>query len=590
MSDDDDDFLKTMEEMEELCADETVIERSLDAGKDRTIGNAEESKVEKSSSTAGDETTICARTRPTKAVDVNSTDDEDDVLGQMDSFLEESNNLRDGTFIDSADFVASTPARPTAKSRLSEFQFSKEEVKRMLTKSLQQHDNNPAADGNTSTDVPQSKSDDTVKAEDTSVLLSGNLGPLNDKELLDHSLLDAEDDDDDDFEESTLDQLLQHSLLDSDEEEEEDSDSTLDKTLVAAPDPPEPAAARLPAPPPVGVPEVKKPETKADAKKTLSKADVKKIINNYYNELVKYYESYRNSAKHSNQIGPVPPMQAIRYPRIFYDRDKKNIIGYEDLAEYLDNNHPLWFSYQDFYMKYLHGYKTDEDFSQFVHNKWNSGHNIDINQNLSTFPRLNWTDHKRENLLREKSSLQTNDSLNATSSKAHVQAMLEGTHKTSHIHEKEEARIKKYESNAEVDNEDEGSQTNVHCEYCQNFCTCYIDRTKGKRKRSSSGGGSMRKQPRYMKMPDLQDAVVENFYRQGVQRCFDILKSAEEARAFSCCYIKQSQPNQEMVKELLSLETVYDGFEDYYASPYARDNKPKPPPRPLTSASFLEDY
>lgn len=56
MSDDDDDFLKTMEEMEELCADETVIERSLDAGKDRTIGNAEES-----SSTAGDETTICAR-------------------------------------------------------------------------------------------------------------------------------------------------------------------------------------------------------------------------------------------------------------------------------------------------------------------------------------------------------------------------------------------------------------------------------------------------------------------------------------------------------------------------------------------------
>ena len=79
--------------------------------------------------------------------------------------------------------------------------------------------------------------------------------------------------------------------------------------MVAAPDPPEPAAARLPAPPPVGVPEVKKPETKADAKKTLSKADVKKIINNYYNELVKYYESYRNSAKHSNQIGPVPPMQ-----------------------------------------------------------------------------------------------------------------------------------------------------------------------------------------------------------------------------------------------------------------------------------------
>ena len=61
MSDDDDDFLKTMEEMEELCADETVIERSLDAGKDRTICNAEESKVEKSSSTAGDETTICAR-------------------------------------------------------------------------------------------------------------------------------------------------------------------------------------------------------------------------------------------------------------------------------------------------------------------------------------------------------------------------------------------------------------------------------------------------------------------------------------------------------------------------------------------------
>ena len=157
-------------------------------------------------------------------------------------------------------------------------------------------------------------------------------------------------------------------------------------------------------------------------------------------------------------------------------------------------------------------------------------------------------------MLREKSSLQTNDdTLNATNSKAHVQAMLEGTHKTSHIHEKEEARIKKYKGNAEVENEDEGSQSGVHCEYCQNFCTCYIDRSKGKRKRSSSGSGSMRKQPRYMKTVDLQDVVVENFYRQGVQRCVDILKSAEEARAFSCCYIKQSQPNQEMVKVKLLL-------------------------------------
>ena len=69
----------------------------------------------------------------------------------MDSYLEDSNNLRDGTFIDNTDFVASTPARPTAKSRLSEFQFSKEQVMRQLTKSLQQHENNPAADGNTST-------------------------------------------------------------------------------------------------------------------------------------------------------------------------------------------------------------------------------------------------------------------------------------------------------------------------------------------------------------------------------------------------------------------------------------------------------
>ena len=53
MSDDDDDFLKTMEEMEEICAE-----------------RREESEVEKSTSetisTAGDETIICARSYDNK--------------------------------------------------------------------------------------------------------------------------------------------------------------------------------------------------------------------------------------------------------------------------------------------------------------------------------------------------------------------------------------------------------------------------------------------------------------------------------------------------------------------------------------------
>ena len=66
--------------------------------------------------------------------------------------------------------------------------------------------------------------DAPLKLEDTSVLVSGNLGELFDKDgtVLDVSLLDEKDDDDvlDDFAESTLDQmLLIQSLLDSDEEE-----------------------------------------------------------------------------------------------------------------------------------------------------------------------------------------------------------------------------------------------------------------------------------------------------------------------------------------------------------------------------------
>ena len=72
--------------------------------------------------------------------------------------------------------------------------------------------------------------------------------------------------------------------------------------MAVAPELPEPTVARLPATPsPVRLPEVQK--------KTLIKANVKKIINNYYSHLVKCYESYRKSAEHSHQIGPVPRMQ-----------------------------------------------------------------------------------------------------------------------------------------------------------------------------------------------------------------------------------------------------------------------------------------
>jgi len=65
------------------------------------------------------------------------------------------------------------------------------------------------------------------------------------------------------------------------------------------------------------------------------------------------------------------------------------ILGFESLDEYIDNKHPLWCDLKVIFRDYLHASEeVHHDFlADWVHDRWRSGHKIDLNRNLSCFPR-----------------------------------------------------------------------------------------------------------------------------------------------------------------------------------------------------------
>jgi len=408
---------------------------------------------------------------------------------------------------------------------------------------------------------------------DRSQILSGNIvsGEGYDDADIDDDLLEKDEDDVDDgwAKELTIDDLIEmDELLESDEEEDEitiigeftpkpddqkevakTSDEKSGKVAAVAPTVPE-------------VPKVQKKITIIDKKK------LNNLKRDYYEELQKVYHLYLKRAP--------PPINEVSVPRVFKDLSKQNIIGYEKIDEYLDNNHPMWTEDRQKFSQFLHHNPTrvgPEDVAKYLHAKWNTGYNIDLCQNLSTIPRIPYVERDLECVYImpehqiEKKTYSTGIKVNDFIKEASE------TIKNQTFSNNEESRREEFESRRDRDRRDGAQKTN--CSICTFYCLCGIQTESRKRKHSG---------PCNEREIKTRDNIIHIIYNQNKKLRIDeiarIVKCADDVMDFNVCYTKNYSLNKQMLQELSSLEVVYMGFDHYYSSPYARHQKPKPNPPP----------
>jgi len=466
------------------------------------------------------------------------TEDNVDEVNEIDKFLEfleDSKNLRNEQ---EPALCSSTPVRPRKPSAQENEAFYEKIV-----------DNVECCSDNSEETRPVSNQSDESRS-DQSTILAGDPcpGPSSAQQKLydengvelDLSVLDEEDE----FFESTVDQVLE-SILDSDDEDETDE---LNQTIVP----------KRPVSDVIIDPSLK--AAKPDPSKKLQREEIKNIVNRYYDELVRIYHQY--------DIEP-PRKDKIRQPRIFNDRtNKRRILGYEGIEEFIDNNHPMWNSYREFFKKYLEKERSNRDFSEFVHQKWESTYDIDLNKNLSCFARKNWMNSK-ERGTREKGSELSEDAVKPEPGNdlVQLQAMYNNTLRTTGLRKKEEKRLKKLKSDKAVN--DKGEETEIQT----NRDGLETNTNERKRKASEPSSTNKRFKIEEHGEKNYAEIIFEAFAKRNPQNWLDIMKSISEALEFRSCYQKTTPVmSADVTRELLGMESVYDGFKQYYRSPYAKDN------------------
>jgi len=101
----------------------------------------------------------------------------------------------------------------------------------------------------------------------------------------------------------------------------------------------------------------------------------------HYREILrKVYQMYHQSI----------PAILPRFRSFVKDRnnkyDIKNLIGFESLDEYVDNNHPLWAEDREVCLNYLQGTNHSLTLADYIHSKWGN-QQIDISKNNSFITR-----------------------------------------------------------------------------------------------------------------------------------------------------------------------------------------------------------
>jgi hypothetical protein len=374
-----------------------------------------------------------------------------------------------------------------------------------------------------------------------------------------------------------------------------------DKTVD--PSEPEKVTSDKPSLTPPPPPKISQPQ-----KPKFSLSEMKNIDTNYYRELETVYRKYQGHPG----LGPIPPRREIRRPRVFKDKSG-NILGFDSLEEYIDNNHPLWCDLRNQFNDFLTFDKPDHTLASFVSNQWKSGFRVDPNRNLSCLPRPNWRNRKNK-VLRDGNVTQHDQVLSKIlrvdptmeNKKEQLYAMYKNAVDTQTLREKEDERYERYQHNHVTFNLDDSFVTKFDtlpeeeermiCGFCYNLCMCTGEESR-KRKHSSASTESGRKRKKIV-FEEHADLIIQKLQSKGLARSANIIHSIRESYLFNSCYNTESWQDQEVVKELISLESVYDDFSKEYYSPYARDN-PVPVPIPekletddstMSYSKFIEDY
>jgi len=508
-------------------------------------------------------------------------DDDEDGCAFIDSFLEETVGIRQIMFSEQ-EFKSSTPKISRATSRLNS---ETDDLWKNTRKILDRYTNMTSAASDETRPVNPSASQSdlsrtTCPEPDRSQILAGNMLQFKDKDGkdLDLSLLDHEDWEDDHVHQMTVDQILAEITLldDSDSDEEEESGELHETTVKAAPEP-EPEKPVLKPVSPV------KPKL-APHQPKINRKDLKNIDVKYYRELEDLYWKYRDN----DNIAPIPPIHSIRRPRIFRDKSG-NILGFDSLKEYIDNNHPLWCNLRSKFIQLLYGIISDADMAEFVHKQWNSGLTIDVNQNLTCFPRKKFTQPQAQSLKDPGSvpaghfGLQSllNDNQTMDQKKEKLMDMYKNAGENEGLRQKEDERFLMYQSlnvstAANPTSLIDAEELRADCGFCFRFCLCSPGRPSHgtKRRREGSGGGGSVKKRRSMPMRihEHVDVILQRLKRKDKERGAKIIKAIGESYSLNACYSRDVRCDEQIVKELNSYEAVYDDFKEYYRSPYARYN------------------
>lgn len=429
-------------------------------------------------------------------------------------------------------------------------------------------------------------------ANGTSQVLVANLD-------LDYGLLDQEDWEDDEYDEEeeeyvacSLEDLLNDprtlALLESDSEEDEDdvdAEGTEELLLTRPASPSDETAGGALAQEASGkgtsVKQASAKEARPEkpAKRKITLDDLKRIDRMYYEVLQYVYNKYRDEPG----ILQIPPAKQAR-AWVYKDRkDPNSIIGFESLEEYVDNKHPLWsilkLKFQDF-LQHQQGPLPHALLAAEARQQWRSGLRLDLNRNLTRFPR-----HRaarpgcRPNSLssagRQKKAADAKEKLIEMYERVGAEAVF--------VKRQEDERYQLYLNRKAHPQQGVPARQEdpelAECEYCLKFCLCSPGRfLRGpSRKRKSGGAAGCAPEDKRRRMDDDVERRVDLFLAmvgsQDVNRCVNIVKSYEEATNLNALYEKEKEEEEaisdDMIRELASMEKIHDDFRRYYKSPYA---------------------
>lgn len=121
-------------------------------------------------------------------------------------------------------------------------------------------------------------------------------------------------------------------------------------------------------------------DSKAWREELMKSKKQNKIKQKYYERAVSEWKKFTQGTNFS-----IPEIYEVNEPRIYKDKNG-DIVGFDMPDEFIDNNHPVWQEHRDLYHQVMRGERGDEEFAKYIHTKWGWSNKIDMTRNLTHFP------------------------------------------------------------------------------------------------------------------------------------------------------------------------------------------------------------